>query len=346
MTPSTRRFRLPAGGFGRTRSLRLALALSALALLLAACPEDEATVEDQPEGDADPDAADEELTEIDVAFVPATTGVLLNVAEEEGFFEAHGLDATLSDADNISEVIPTLGQQFDISLGTSTDLIRAQETGLDIVQISGNTISTEDNPFAQLIVAEDSGIEDVTDLEGQRMGSPTPPGVINQAVLYWAQQEGADPDAIEVVQVPPPNHPDQLEAGQIDASQALEPFASQLQAAGHTSLGSPFEAIGEPLATNFWIAEGQWAEDNAEVVESFRDALADAQDFIEDEEGEARAREILQDYTGMPPEVAEDVPLPTFDLEVRTDDLDRWVEVLDELGEIDAEALDAEDMVH
>lgn len=296
------------------------------------------------EVDTDTDGEDE-LTSIDVAFVPATTGLLLNVAEAEGLFEDHGLDAELSEAQNISEIIPTLGQQFDISLGTTTDLIRAGESGLDVVQISGNTISTEDNPFAQLIVEADSGIEDITDLEGRRMASPTLSGVINMAVLYWAQQEGIEPDSIDGVQVPPPNHPDQLNAGQVDAVQALEPFASQLLGQGHQSLGNPFAAIKLPLATNFWVANGQWADDNPEVVDGFTSALEDAKDFLEDSEAnEARAREVLQEYTGMPPEAAENVALPTFDLEVRQDDVDTWIDVLEQLGELDGD-IDSQGLV-
>lgn len=328
---------------GARRWALLVLGLLTL-LVVAACQPDDGP-DDIP--DPAPDAESEaEVTQLDIAYVPATTGVVLHVADQEGFFEDHGLAVELTEADNISEIVPTLGRQYDISLGTSTDLIRAAEAGLDVVQIAGNTISTEDNPFAQLIVGAETGITDITDLAGRRMASPTPAGVINMAVLYWAQQEGVDPSEIEVVQVPPPNHPDQLNAGQVDASQALEPFATQLLGAGHESLGNPFAAIGLPLATNFWVAEGQWARDNPEVVEAFGDALADALAFLEEsEENEVRAREILADFTGLPPQVAENVALPTFDLEVRTEDLATWVEVLQELGQLDTD-VDAEELVY
>jgi hypothetical protein len=81
------------------------------------------------------------------------------------------------------------------------------------------------------------------------------------------------------------------------------------------------------------------------VVESFRDALADAQQFMADsEENEDRAREILADFTGMPRPIAQDVALPTFDLEVRTDDLATWVEVLQELDELDTD-VDTDELV-
>ena len=91
-----------------------------------------------------------EPTEIRLAFVPATTGLLVNVAQQQGFFAENGLNVELTPTTNVSEIIPTLGQQVEISLGTSTDLIRAADSGLDVVQILGNTIDTEDNPFCLL----------------------------------------------------------------------------------------------------------------------------------------------------------------------------------------------------
>lgn len=331
--PSVQPFLIPSRRTARRSSL--VAALLALSLLLVSC--DDMGTEEATESDSDGEA-EGELTEVDLAFVPATTGLLVNLADEEGFFEEHGLDVELSEAQNISEIIPILGQQFDISLGTTTDLIRAGESGLDVVQISGNTISTEDNPFAQLIASGDSEIEDITDLEGKRMASPTLSGVINMAVRYWAQEEGLDPDSIDAVQVPPPNHPDQLNGGQVDAVQALEPFATQLLSQDHKSLGNPFAAIRLPLATNFWVANGEWADNNPDAVEGFNDALEDAKDFIEEsDENEAQAREVLKEYTGMPPEAAENVALPTFDLEVREDDVATWMDVLEELGEAEGD---------
>jgi NitT/TauT family transport system substrate-binding protein len=258
-------------------------------------------------------------TALRVAFVPATTGLALQVAEAEGIFDRNGLDVTLTAATNISDIPPTLGRQFDITLGTATDLIRAHDAGLDVVQVSGNTVSTRENPFVQLIVPADSDITGVAQLQGRTVGSPTLSGVIHAAVLYWAQRNGADPASINGFQVPPPNLPDQLTAGRVDAVEALEPFATQLQGNGNVSLGDPFSPIADPLATNFWMAQGAWARDNRDVVGRFVEALEQADDVIGQDP--ARARQILQQYTGLPPQVAATVPLPTFDVDVRTEDL-------------------------
>lgn len=283
----------------------------------------------------DADASDPGPTELRVAYVPATTTLPLHVAEAQGYFDQHGLDVTLTEAANISDIPATLGRQFDIALGTATDLIRAGNAGVDVVQIAGNTIDTEENPFVRLIVRPDSGIDNVAQLEGKTVASPTLSGVIHAAVLYWAQEQGLDPSTITGVQVPPPNLPDQLQAGQVDAVEALEPFASQLVANGNVSLGDPFASIGLPLATNFWIASGAWARSNPDAIDGYVDALEQAVAYIADNPDDARS--VLQDYTGFPPQIAETVPLPTYDLDIRVEDLATWGQVLQDIGQLDAE---------
>lgn len=315
---------------GRTprRAVLVANAL-ALALIATACGDS------SPDTAGDTNSSDPGPTEVRVAYVPATTTLPLHVAEAQGYFDQHGLDVTLTEAANISDIPATLGRQFDIALGTATDLIRAGRAGVDVVQIAGNTIDTEENPFVRLVVRPDSGIENVAQLEGKTVASPTLSGVIHVAVLYWAQQEGVDPSAITGVQVPPPNLPDQLQAGQVDAVEALEPFASQLVANGNVSLGDPFAAIGLPLATNFWIADGEWARSNPEAIDGYVEALEQAVTYIDKNPAEARA--VLQDYTGFPAAIADTVPLPTYDFDIRAEDLATWGQVLQEIGQLDGE---------
>ena len=72
-------------------------------------------------------------TPVRLVFVPATTGLLVNIAQEQGYFADNGLAVELTPATNISEIIPTLGQQVDISLGTATDLIRAADTRTSVI---------------------------------------------------------------------------------------------------------------------------------------------------------------------------------------------------------------------
>ena len=271
-------------------------------------------------------------TQVRVSYVPATTVLPLHVAKQQGFFERQGLDVSMKEASNISDIPATLGRQFDIALGTATDLIKAGGAGVDVVQMAGNTIDTKDNPFVQLLVRKDAKIKSVADLQGKKVGTPTLGGVIHAAVLYSAKQAGADPSKIRGVEAPSPTLPDQLKAGRIDAVEALEPFATTMKANGAVSLGDPFAALGQPLATNFWIANGNWARENRDVVDKYVAALEQAVAFIK--ANPKPSRKILQGYTKMPPKIAQIVPLPTWDFDIRSDDLTTWVGVLEDLGQL------------
>jgi ABC-type nitrate/sulfonate/bicarbonate transport system substrate-binding protein len=313
----------------RLRSARtLAAGLSAVAVVAGAgCGGDDA--EPTPAGSA------AKTRQLRVSYVPATTVLPLHVAKQQGFFEQQGLDVSLKEASNISDIPATLGRQFDIALGTATDLIKAGGAGVDVVQMAGNTIDTKDNPFVQLLVRKDAKIKRIADLQGKKVGTPTLGGVIHAAVLYSAKKAGADPSKIRGVEAPSPTLPDQLKAGRIDAVEALEPFATTMKANGAVSLGDPFAALGQPLATNFWIANGNWARENRDVVDKYVAALKQAVAFIK--ANPKPSRTILQGYTKMPPKIAKIVPLPTWDFDIRSDDLTTWVGVLEDLGQLERE---------
>lgn len=266
-----------------------------------------------------------------ISFVPATTVLPLQVAKAKGIFERNNLDVTLEQAANISDIPATLGRQFDIALATATDLIRAGGAGLDVVQIAGNTISSKANPFVQIIVPANSGITDVAQLKDKTVGSPTLSGVIHAGVLWAAKQKGVNPDSIKGVEAPSPNLPDQLKAGRLDAVEALEPFASNLRKDGFVSIGDPFSPIADPLATNFWMAQGSWAKANRPAIGQFVQSLKEAQTYIE--QNNADARQVLQGYTGMAAPVANAVALPTYNFDIRVPDLNRWVQVLKDIGQ-------------
>ncbi len=185
---------------GRRRLLAMVLLL---ALVATACGNDDETPAES-QGAATTAAGP---TKLRVAYVPATTTLPLHVAKQTGIFERNNLDVTLSEAANISDLPATLGRQFDIALGTATDLIRAGGAGLDMIQIAGNTVSTKANPFVQIIVPAGSGITDLAQLKDKRVGSPTLSGVIHAGVLYAAEQKGVDPSSIRGVEAPSPTSP-------------------------------------------------------------------------------------------------------------------------------------------
>ena len=103
---------------------------------------------------------------IRAAYIPVVTWLPAWVAKEKGFFAAHGLDVTLSVAQNLSTLPGTVGKQFEFVPSTAPDLLKSVASGLDVVAVASEVFETEDNPSTHVIVAKDSGIAGPKDLAG------------------------------------------------------------------------------------------------------------------------------------------------------------------------------------
>src|SRR5882757_2504202 len=135
------------------------------------------------------------------AYIPVVTWLPAWVAKEKGFFAAHGLDVTLSIAQNLSTLPGTVGKQFEFVPSTAPDLLKSVASGLDVVAVASEVFETEDNPSTHVIVTKGSGIAGPKDLAGKLIATPTIGGVIHVSVLYWLKKNGVDPASVRAKDV-------------------------------------------------------------------------------------------------------------------------------------------------
>jgi NitT/TauT family transport system substrate-binding protein len=273
-----------------------------------------------------------EMTPVRAAYIPVVTWLPAWVAKDKGFFENNGLNVSLTVTQNLSVLPGTLGRQFDFAPSTPPDLIKAVGGGIDVVAVAGQAIETKDNPSTHVIVRADSTIQSIKDLKGKVIATPALGAIIHVSLLHSLKKGGIDPASIRAVEVPFPNMADQLKAGNVDAVEALEPFAGQLLAAGNRSLGDPLLSVGDEVLYPFWISQTRWAESHRGVIEAWVASLERAREFIDANPGEARA--ILSKYTKLPAPVVEKIPFPTYRFSLRSRDFGIWVTVLKDLGQI------------
>ncbi len=272
------------------------------------------------------------MTPVRAAYIPVVTWLPAWVAKDKGLFEKHGLDVSLTATQNVSVLPGTLGRQFDLAPATPPDLIKAQAGGLDVVAVAGEAIEIRDNPSTHVIVRADSPVHSMQELKGKVVATPTLGAVIHVSLLHSLKKNGIDPASIRAVEVPFPNMADQLKAGNVDAVEALEPFAGQLLAAGNRSIGDPLLSVGEEVLYPFWIAQGKWAESHRKVIEAWVASLQEAKEVIDANPGEARA--IMAKYTRLPTPIVEKIPFPTYRFSLKMQDFAVWVSVLKDLGQI------------
>jgi NitT/TauT family transport system substrate-binding protein len=314
---------------GAPRRLAPIALLTTAGIALAGCASSEATAEG---GDA---------AVVRLALNNTSSSLAAVVAEEEGFFEKHGIDIETQVLADITKIPPALGNQFDVGFGVQPLVINGAARGLDTVVVSGNGWSSTDSTDMLIVVPEDSDIRTLADLEGRTLAAPTLTGNLHYATLYKLREEGVDPASVEQVQVATPAMLDQLEAGVIDAAEVQQPFITLAEESGMRVLAYTLDSVSDPAGMSVWVSSRGWADANEETIMAFRDAVDDATAWMA--ENEQETKQILADFTGQDIELVEKAPIPHYDSHYTVEDLAVWDEVLRSVagfeGEVDYDSL-------
>lgn len=266
------------------------------------------------------------------------------LAAEKGYFSNDcGFEVEFTTVENISTLPPALGRSFDIVQTAPTNMIQASAQGISMVAVAGATVDVPENPTAAIITTEGSGITSVNDLEGKTLGVLNETGTLHTAGRFWLLEAGVDLDSVRIVQVDGPAQADQLAAGRIDAVETVAPFRGTILAnEGTVDLGDPYLEMAPEIGAIIWGAQREWAQENTETIQCYRDSLAKAIEDIEADE--ELARTTLQEYTGLPDDIVEKTVFPTYISEVRPQDLEVWLEALRTVGDFDGDVA-LEDLV-
>lgn len=272
-------------------------------------------------GDADPGV-------IRVLHSQNSEQLAIFVAQEAGLFEEHGLKVELEEAGGAGQITPAIaGGTGDMGLSTATDLLLAQQEGLDLVFAAGGSVNTPENPRLFLVAGADSGIVDASDMDGRRVAVPSRGSFAELGIGILLEEEGVDPDSIDWVEMPFPQMNDALDERVVDAAVAVVPFTDLMERGGHTKLVDASD-LGDDVLIAVLSARRDWAEDHTDEIVEFRAALADAADLIAEDPD--FAKKVEAQYTGLPPDVVKTIPFSTFQSKVSVESVELWIDILEQ----------------
>src|SRR5690625_1307677 len=203
--------------------------LGASILLLAACgPGDDGGA---PAGRA----GDGELTEVTVGVLPIVDVAPIYVGIEQGLFEEHGLELNLELAQGGAAVVPgVVSGEIQFGFSNVTSLLLAAHEGLPlrIVAPGSSTTGEPGQDYAAVVTNPDSGIETPADLTGHTVAVNTLNNIGDSTVSKVVNDDGADPSAVEFIELGFPDMPAALSSGQVDAAWILEPHLSTAMNSG------------------------------------------------------------------------------------------------------------------
>jgi NitT/TauT family transport system substrate-binding protein len=330
----------------------LALLIGLLALVAAACGDDDGdtaatdtTAGEEAAGDGGGDTA--ELTRLELGYVPYADAAPTFLAIENGIFEEHGLEVNVTPAQAPTQIVATMAAgETDIGFVTTPVLVNANAQGTKIkcvTAVAGRQATDVDHDATGLVANPDSGIDSVADLAGKRVGVVQLASLNSLSIQALLQEEGVDPAAAELVQLPFPQMPDALQQGRVDAAIIVSPFLQGALANGAKLVTHPNVDLwgdGTPVC---FSATDTFIEENEDVLQRFSDAMAEAIEYSGDNEDEAKAT--LTKYMELTEEQAQNqIISSTFNPALNVETVEKTIDIMRSLGALQQD-LKAEDLV-
>jgi len=268
-------------------------------------------------------------TKIAVGYTAVTDFAAAFVAKEEGFFKKRGLDAELI-LIAINSNIPAALMSNSIQFGgpTPSVFLQAVDGGLDLVAVSGASVSARENARGGGVVAR-TGVEIKTpqDFIGKKVGAPGLGAFLHVLFRQWLIEKGVDPRKVTFVEVSFPTMNDVLKGGTVDAVVTADPFMSRMVAAGTGTVAFHYLAdLPEDKPQILYASTREWAQKNAAIVTAFREAITEGSAFVA--ANPDKTREHMGKHIKLPPEVLKTVLISKPDASLTVDQLKWWVDVM------------------
>jgi NitT/TauT family transport system substrate-binding protein len=320
------------GGPG-TRWLRRRSVAAVMACigLLAACGGDG----NGGDGDGGRGGAQEPVT-LTVGLIPIADVAPLYLGMNQGFFEEENLTIETQFAEGGAAIVPSvISGDYQIGFSNTTSLIIAATQNVPVQIVSQGVLggATDDESWDAVMVAEDSPIRSPQDLEGKRIAVNTLQNIGPVTINTALDEEGVDYTTVEYVEVPFPEMIPALSSGDVDAVFVVEPFVTQGEAEGARTILLPYVQTTPSLTVATYFASRQYIEENGDVVDRFVRAMNKSLEYAQENPDEAR--EVVLEYTEIPPEAAEAMTLPQWNSDLNLPTIEMMAELTEQYGFID-----------
>jgi NitT/TauT family transport system substrate-binding protein len=265
-------------------------------------------------------------TAIRIVYIPIVDELPLFVGVDQGFFKKRDLDISLTPVANQGVLISAL-QSGSAEMGSSVfvSMLPAQEAGIALAAIA--TCVSFPVPKNVGVLARVGGdVKAAKDLSGHKVAVAGLKSYFHVMVLRWLGEQNVDASNVTFVEVPFPQMPDLLKAGQIDVAVTVDPFYHRILEQKIGFQVGDFEAtVPNGTIIDCYATMKDWAVKNIAAVHAFRDGLTESIAYLK--ANEASARESLGKWTKQPPAVVAETLIPNFTVPVSARQIQWWIDL-------------------
>jgi NitT/TauT family transport system substrate-binding protein len=264
----------------------------------------------------------------DTAGVPSA---FLEYGVQEGFFKDRQLDVQVTPSQGGATVVPAVvSGDTDIAGSNLVSVLLAQGKDIPVKIVAPGTFVRADQDFSAILVTGDSDIRSPKDLEGKTLAVNTLENVAELTAKASLAKQGVDVDSIELAEVDFPDMNGALAEGRVDAAFQIEPFVSLGVKEGHRIIDRPYVGTKPGLQIGCYFTSEQYLSENEDVVQRFREGVADTADAIAQDP--AAFREFLPEASEIPPPAAQKAVLPEWKADNDQASLDLTAELMERYG--------------
>jgi NitT/TauT family transport system substrate-binding protein len=289
-------------------------------------------------GDDDDGGGEGHPATLKVGVIPIADVAPLYLGMKKGFFEQEKLTIKPQLAEGGAAITPAVvSGDFQIGFSNTISLLIAASQDLPVEIISQGVLGgkTEEEAWADLLVLKDGPIKEPQDLEGKTIAVNTLKNICEVTIKASLEEEGVAVDKLEFAEVPFPDMNAALEAGRVDGACVVEPFVSQGKAGAARGIDPFYVRTAPDLTVATYFTSTQYAEQNADVVDRFVRAMNKSLTYAQSHPDEVR--QVLLDYTEIPPEAAEQITLPIWRPDLNEPTIERLSELSLKFGLIEEE---------
>jgi NitT/TauT family transport system substrate-binding protein len=302
---------------------------------LAACGDDD-------DGGGGGEAAAETLS---VGVIPIADVAPLYLGMDKGFFKEEQLTIKPQLAEGGAAILPAVvSGDFQIGFSNVISLLIAASKDLPVEIIAQGVLAgkSESQAWADLLVLKDGPIKQPQDLEGKTIAVNTLNNICEVTIKASLEKDDVAVDTLKFTEVPFPDMNAALEAGQVDAACVVEPFVSQGKVGKARGIDPFYVRTAPDLTVATYFTSSQYAQENPDVVDRFVRAMNKSLTYAQSHPEEVR--NVLLDYTEIPPEAAEQIKLPVWRPDLNEPTIERLSELSMKYGLIE-EQPDLEELI-